>query len=104
MGDKDILARVLAVVLAGMVTVWSSFSSRDRFTGEDAKVLETRISQLEHHISPEGQAVVHEAINNRIHRIEQDVNSLPPIWLKEDLTELKRRIERIEADHTRFHE
>jgi hypothetical protein len=99
-GDsRDLVARILAVVLAGMVTIWSTFSARDRFTGEDARVLETRISQVEHHISPAGQAVVHESINNRIHRIEQDIASLPPLWLREDVEEIKRRVEALERDH-----
>jgi hypothetical protein len=103
-GSTDLVARVLAVILAAVATIWSQWSSRDRFTGEDARVLETRISQLEHHTSPAGQAVVHESINNRIHRIEQDIASLPPLWLREDVEEIKRRLERIERDHHRFHE
>jgi hypothetical protein len=97
--SNDVVARILAIALAALVTVISQWSARDRFTGEDAKVLETRISQLEHHTSPEGQNVVHESINNRIHRIEQDISNLPPLWLREDVAEIKRRLEAVERDH-----
>lgn len=102
-GQIDLVARIMAVVLAAVITIWSQWSSRDRFTGEDGKVLEARIKSLEHHISPAGQTVVHEAINNRIHRIEQDIQSLPPLWLREDVNEIKRRVERLEHEHLDYH-
>lgn len=70
-GNSDLFARILAVVLAGIVTLWTGFASRDRFTGEDAAVLETRVSQLEKHVSAEGQKAAHENINDRISRQER---------------------------------
>ena len=100
---KDPVARLLAVILAGVLTFWSTFRSSDRFTGAEATVLEARIDQLEMHISPAGQDKVHEAIHNRINRLEQDISRLPPHWLKEDIVEIKRKLEALERDHGQVH-
>lgn len=125
-GSNDLLARVLAVILAGIVAFYSTIQTSDRFTGEDAKAFEARIknlelnslpeskriehaqlnariSYLEDHISPDGQAAVHSAINAKIGRLEQDVLKLPPAWLKEDIAEIKRKLEALEREHLQYH-
>ena len=63
----------LAVLLSGIAMVWGSWSSQDRFTGSEGKVLQERIRQLE----------------NR-------VDKLPPGYLLEELHELERKVEELE--------
>ena len=76
MGDKDLLARILAVIMAGVSALYASVASDDRFTGADGEVL-----------------------TERVRRLERDVENLPPVWLREDIQEIKQRLRKLETDH-----
>ena len=72
---SDLLARILAVLLSGIAMVWGSWSSQDRFTGSEGKVLEERIRQL-----------------------ERRVDGLPPGYLLDDLEEIEDRLKELERE------
>ena len=76
--QSDLLARA-GVVLGSLIVLIISYvqtnvKTADRFTGAQGAVLQQRISHL-----------------------EDEVETLPPEWLKRDLNKIEIRLERVEA-------
>ena len=79
--QNDILARALAVLLAALGIIYSSYNTQDRFTGAQGARMDERLKA-----------------------VERQVASLPPEWLKRDLQRIDSRLGKIEekleeADH-----